>query len=207
MPGTKHFDPDEAIDDVVLLLWRQGWAETGIQDIVDVTGLSRSSLYATFGSKHQLGLAALERYLDRYVAPVFTPLDGGGDGLPSIAAFFGRLITARCWGARARWGCLVTALQATAQGADPEVAAILAAQHERLRGALHAAVRRAAQLGQLRADADIEAMVEHLVMVTHGINVRSRDGAEARALRHAASAALSAMRAPDAVVDTWPQGK
>lgn len=31
--------------------WRQGVASTGVQDVVTVTGLNRSSRYATFGGK------------------------------------------------------------------------------------------------------------------------------------------------------------
>ncbi|MFI6495115.1 TetR/AcrR family transcriptional regulator [Streptomyces sp. NPDC050564] len=39
---------------MVRLFWRQGVATTGIQDIVNATGLNRSSLYATFGGKQEL---------------------------------------------------------------------------------------------------------------------------------------------------------
>ncbi|MBA0125106.1 TetR/AcrR family transcriptional regulator [Haloechinothrix sp. YIM 98757] len=207
MPSSKHFDPEDAVEAVVSLLWRQGWAETGIQDIVDATGLSRSSLYATFGSKHQLSLAALRLYLRDYVDPVVTALDGGGDGLPSIAAFFGRLIKARCWGARARWGCLATTVQLSAQGADPDVAEILAAHRKHLDQALRDALGRAGELGQLRSDVDTEATVEYLMLLMQGINVRSRDGADVKSLRQAVAAALSAIRAPGSDADTWPQGK
>jgi len=59
VPDVKHFDTEQVLAAVEQLFWRQGVASTGIQDIVSVTGLSRSSLYSTFGGKDELYLAAL----------------------------------------------------------------------------------------------------------------------------------------------------
>lgn len=60
---------------------------------------------------------------------------------------------------------------------------------------------------KLGADLDIPAVAEHLALLAQGINVRSRAGADPRALRRAVAAALSALRAPGCDIDTWPQGK
>ncbi|MGP3964718.1 TetR/AcrR family transcriptional regulator [Nonomuraea sp. 3N208] len=92
MPDIKHFDPDVALDQVVRLFWERGADTTGINDVVAVTGLSRSSLYATFGGKQQLYAAALRHYLERQSRPVFDALATDGRGLPAIAAFFDRLV-------------------------------------------------------------------------------------------------------------------
>ncbi|WP_281180187.1 TetR family transcriptional regulator [Actinomadura hibisca] len=43
--------------------WRQGVATTGVQDLVNATGLNRSSLYAMFGGKQELYRAALHAAL------------------------------------------------------------------------------------------------------------------------------------------------
>lgn len=80
------------------LLWQRGWADTGYAGIVDTTGVSGSSLYATFGSKQDPCLAASRRYLAEHAAPAFAALGTGGRGLSTIAEFFGGLITARSLG-------------------------------------------------------------------------------------------------------------
>lgn len=204
MPDVKHFDPDEAVARVVPLLWQRGWSRTGMQEIVTATGVSRSSLYASFGSKNELCLSALRRYLDDYSAPSFTALETDGRGLPTIAAFFGRLITARCSGLRARWGCLATNLQVSVEGAEPGVREMLAEHHQRLVAALTTALSAAEHAGQLRSDVGINASAEYLGLLAQGVNLRSRAGADEHSLRSAVAAALGSLRRPDTHTDIWP---
>jgi len=62
MPRSKEFDPNEVLDQAMELFWEQGFEATSAQDLVDHTGLNRSSLYNTFGSKQELYLRALDHY-------------------------------------------------------------------------------------------------------------------------------------------------
>ncbi|MGW4956404.1 TetR/AcrR family transcriptional regulator [Nonomuraea sp. NPDC004186] len=83
-----------------MCLFRQRGADTaGIAEVMQATGLSRSSLYATFGGKQRLHVAALRRYLERRSRPVFDALAADGRGLPAITGFFEQLVAARCTGA------------------------------------------------------------------------------------------------------------
>ena len=43
----------------------RGYAGTSLDDLVDATGLARPSLYAAFGDKRALYLAALDRTIER----------------------------------------------------------------------------------------------------------------------------------------------
>jgi TetR/AcrR family transcriptional repressor of nem operon len=45
--------------------WAHGYEATSMQDLVDCTGVNRGSLYATFGDKRELFLAALRMYDER----------------------------------------------------------------------------------------------------------------------------------------------
>lgn len=205
MPDVKHFDPDAAVSRVVPLLWWQGWSRTGMQEIVTTTGLSRSSVYATFGSKNELCLAALRRYLADHVDPAFRELETDGRGLPTIAAFFGRLITARCSGPHARWGCLATNLQVGTEGSEPGVQEVLAEHHQHLVAALTTALEVAERSGQLRDGGAPSAGAEHLALLAQGVNLRSRAGADHHSLRKAVGAALGSLRRPGNRTDIWPE--
>jgi TetR/AcrR family transcriptional regulator, transcriptional repressor for nem operon len=179
MPDVKHFDPGVALDQVVRLFWERGADTTGIAGVVEVTGLSRSSLYATFGGKGRLQAAALRRYLERQSRPVFDALAADNRGMPAIAGFFERLVSARCTGEHARWGCLVTNTHATASRGLPEIQQALEAHHAALRAAMRAALEAAREQGQLRPGLDVEAGAETLALLAYGVNLRSRAGAEA----------------------------
>lgn len=196
MPDVKHFDPDAALDRALELFWRQGEATTGVQDVVAATGLSRSSLYTTFGSKRDLHLAALRRYIEQRSQPVFDRLADDGRGLSAVTAFFDALITARCTGAHARWGCMVANTHATgAADGDPELARLLDLHHERLRAALANALRVAARAGQLRPGADPEANADLLALLAYGVNLRSRAGADPASLHASVTTALDQISA------------
>jgi hypothetical protein len=44
--------------------WRDGYEATSLENLLATTGLSKSSLYGTFGSKHAFLMACLDRYVD-----------------------------------------------------------------------------------------------------------------------------------------------
>ena len=62
MARTKDFDESEVLAKAIKLFWQKGYNGTSMQDLVDGLGISRSSIYDTFGDKHQLYLRALESY-------------------------------------------------------------------------------------------------------------------------------------------------
>ncbi|MFB4304134.1 TetR/AcrR family transcriptional regulator [Actinomadura sp. NTSP31] len=194
MPDVKHFDPDAVLDQVVRLFWRRGAASTGIAEVVAETGISRSSLYATFGGKRDLYLAALRGYVERHSRPVFDRLAADERGLPAIAGFFGGLIAARCAGEHARWGCMVSNAHASLDGAeDDDVKQVLDAHHDGLCTAMRAALRAAGRRGQLRPGLDLEGAAQTLALLAYGVNLRSRAGASPAALTAAVDAALASL--------------
>jgi len=62
MPKDKLFDTQVVLQKAMELFWRKGYNGTSINDLVDATGLSRSSLYSTFDDKHKLYVSALRYY-------------------------------------------------------------------------------------------------------------------------------------------------
>ena len=59
MGRHRSFVPDEALDRVAELFSRRGFDGASIEDLCVVTGISRPSLYGTFGDKRRLYLSAL----------------------------------------------------------------------------------------------------------------------------------------------------
>lgn len=193
MPDIKHFDPDRALGTVVRLFWERGAAPTGIQEVVAATGISRSSLYATFGDKKALYLAALRRYVDEESRPAFARLASDERGLPAISGFFQRLVRARCAGERARWGCMVSNAHAGAERDDPDVRQVLDLHHAQLLAAMRTALEAARGHGQLRPGIDLDATADLLTLLAYGVNLRSRAGADAAGLQATVDAALDSL--------------
>ncbi len=62
MAKPEAFDRASIIEKVTKVFWTKGYNATSMQDIVDVTGLNRSSIYNSFGDKHRLYLETLKFY-------------------------------------------------------------------------------------------------------------------------------------------------
>lgn len=63
MPRHKEFDYDEKLIAARNLFWEKGYHATSMNDLVDTLKINRSSLYLTYGSKHELFLKSLESYI------------------------------------------------------------------------------------------------------------------------------------------------
>jgi len=67
MSRAREFDETKVIDKALQVFWQQGYEGTSLNDLLDATGLTKSSLYAAFGSKEDLFHRIVERYLSKHV--------------------------------------------------------------------------------------------------------------------------------------------
>ena len=88
----RAFSDDVVLDTLIQLFWEQGFEATSMSDIVDATGLSKSSLYNTFGSKDELFEKALNRYVDHRAGMLNEVLQKGEAGLADIETLFDALL-------------------------------------------------------------------------------------------------------------------
>jgi len=66
MPAHKQFDESEALECAMKLFWARGFEATSIRELVSGMGINRASIYATYGDKRDLFVAALKRYDARH---------------------------------------------------------------------------------------------------------------------------------------------
>jgi AcrR family transcriptional regulator len=62
MGRPKQFDPDEALCAALQVFWKQGFDGASLTDLTDAMGITRPSLYATYGNKEELFRKVLDRY-------------------------------------------------------------------------------------------------------------------------------------------------
>lgn len=78
MPWEKQFDRDEALKRAGRLFWRRGYEKSSMTALLKAMGIQKGSFYATFGSKRQILMEAL----DEYIATRFGGFRARGDESP-----------------------------------------------------------------------------------------------------------------------------
>jgi TetR/AcrR family transcriptional repressor of nem operon len=192
MARTKEFDPVAALDAAMRLFWRNGYEGTSTADLVNELGIARASLYGTFGSKRDLYLAALDRFLSGASGP--TPADILASRDSAMDAIRD-LLEASAAGDTPR-GCF--AVNATVENgdADPDIARRTKGNFSRLENALYGALLRARADGELAPGVDPKAAATMLATLNHGLKVLARGGAENDdRIRAAVGTVMSMLRA------------
>lgn len=63
MPRNKEFDYQDKLKVARDLFWKKGYQATTMNDLVDALAINRSSIYDSFGNKHDLFLKCLHDYI------------------------------------------------------------------------------------------------------------------------------------------------
>ena len=186
MARTKEFDPDVALGAAMDLFWRRGYEATSMQDLVDHLGIGRASIYATFGSKHELYLRALDRYVARSDGRSLELLSRPGPALPAVRQFVRLFLTEALSDDR---GCLVTNTAVECPRDEPSARRVEFSWNG-LETALTGALTRARDQGELAAGKDPHALARFLVTFMQGLRVMARVPDEER-MRDAVDQALT----------------
>lgn len=193
MPRQKEFDRDEVLVDAMMLFRDQGYESTSVQDLVERMGINRFSLYATFESKHDLFLAALDAYYDRVAVPFFDRLKHSNRGLGVIESVLLELVS-RVKNGVSPNGCLIcNSMAELGPYADPRAARTFKKYLSRLETNFRAAIQRARELGEVPADVDVTGHAKRLVTYSTGLLSVAKVQSE-RELRESVRAAVAAIR-------------
>ncbi|GAB2449549.1 AcrR family transcriptional regulator [Conyzicola lurida] len=183
--------------DVVLaardVFWGSGYENTAVADLESATGLNRSSLYHSFGSKRGLFDAAVESYLDDVVRPRLAPLASplvASDALENYIRGLRRAMVDEPSSLAAN-GCLLLNATGSPVGREAAVQDVVARYVAELRAGVTAGV------ATRRPDLDTPAR-ELLTTTVTGLIFASM--AIVRVDRHAAGATLDAALAAIAPV-------
>jgi AcrR family transcriptional regulator len=64
MGRPKNFSREDVLEKATPVFWKQGFANTSLQDLEQATGVNKSGLYSEFRDKEDLFLGCLRHYLE-----------------------------------------------------------------------------------------------------------------------------------------------
>ncbi|WP_421509783.1 TetR/AcrR family transcriptional regulator [Erwinia rhapontici] len=154
------------------VFWLRGYAATSVQDLVEGTGLSRSSLYSTFENKQGIYQQALRRYQSVTMANVKL-LSGPGSPKDLIRKLLMRIVEDEL-GDSQRRGCLVANATLELAGQDEAVAELVTYNFQCLQKALEKLIQRGQQSGDVAASKNMRALARFFVNTMQGLRVLSK---------------------------------
>jgi AcrR family transcriptional regulator len=193
------------LDAALGLASHMGLEGLSIGTLAEITGMSKSGVFAHFGSREELQISVIREYHNKFEEEVFFPAVREARGLPRLSAMFENWI--KRVAVEIDSGCIYISGAVEFDDRPGPVRDALAGMVKAWHLALERAIRMAIEVGHLRADTDPAQMlfeVHGLILALHhdarflrnpGAVERARAGF-ARTLSHYAATSPAALAHP-----------
>jgi len=187
----RGFDIDLALEQALNVFWRNGYEGTSINELTEVMGIKKPSLYAAFGNKEQLFLKAIELYENRPDALFNTAFKHA-----HIADVFRGLL----FGAAAKFtdcshpqGCALINSTLSCTEASESIKQAVLERKVSNKQKLIARLEQAKVQGELNANCQPEVLARFISILLQGMSVQASEGASIDELQQIANMAIESM--------------
>jgi AcrR family transcriptional regulator len=188
----RSFDRDEALERAMELFWRQGYEATSLADLTAAMGINPPSLYAAFGDKEHLFLAAVERYENLGRGPgAGCLLEDAPTARAAIESVLKETAIELSKPSQPK-GCMLITAATNCSAESAHVQRALAERRAEQKKHLKDRIARGITDGDLARGTDAGALADFYVTVLTGMSMQSRDGATRKTLLATAEAAMRA---------------
>ncbi len=173
MARTKEFQEEEVLEKAIQLFWCKGYHATSVQDIVDCLGISRSSLYDTFGDKRQLFLQALQSYRRMVEENMIQQVEASTHPLVTIEALFTAIVASSLDDSTSK-GCFMVNCAVELAPNDEEVAQIVKVNTQDIENAFFVCIQKGQMTGEITTRYEARALARFLVNTISGIRIAGK---------------------------------
>lgn len=192
MPKTKQFDETEVLIKAREVFSVKGYNGTSMDDLVQATGLSRSSIYDTFGDKHGLFLKSLNQYCFSQLGEIANTCAKTDSPKKKIRAIFDSTLKS-ILSDKDQKGCLMINMSMELNAVDKEVAALSLKNMEDMEHAFSALVKEGQAKGEIAKKFTPKALGRHLYSSLMGLRVSGNNRPDADSLKEVMKLALSVL--------------
>ena len=168
----KKFNEAEVLGKAMNLFWLHGYQGIGLSGLCSGMGISRQSLYDTFGDKRTLFIKAIHFYRENLLSQLLQILADPANPLENVRKVMGYF---ECRVAANDFrGCLVANTLVELGQHDKEIADLLGDTLGLLEQGLRTALQNAQKAGELPPDRDTKLLARTLTNAFLGMAVSSR---------------------------------
>lgn len=165
--GKRAATRGTILDHAYVLARRDGLEGLSIGTLATDVGMSKSGVFAHFGSREDLQLAVLELGARRFMANVLLPALKQPRGLPRLRAIVANWFV---WARKHQSGCVLLSAASEYDGRDGTLHDAVVAQQAGWRGELQKAITQAVGEGHLRADTDADQLAFEVYALLLGLH-------------------------------------
>ena len=191
MARTKEFDPDKALKIAVNVFWRLGYERTSLETLMKEMGISKQSLYDTFGDKRSIYFRAMSRYRDDTNAFLRNLFAKERSVRKGFAKLFQGIIRENK--AQHERGCLLMNTNLSRAVDDVEIKAFLRDNQKQVEEIFVAAFVDAQARGEIGAEKDPVTLAKFFVATIQGMRALARLNHNRRELESISTVALASL--------------
>ena len=191
MPKSVLFNKEETIKKVTELFWEKGYYGTSMQDLVDVTGLNRSSIYNTYGDKFQLFTEALRHYQRTQSDILQAFQDNAKTPMEAIKLLFDGVWSEMANGQTK--GCFLSNSATELSNTDPRIHQFLAENQKAVVKTFEKLIIKAQEVGEVDNSKDPEILAQYLFSSLQGLRVTAMVEEDAKHIKGIADQILSTL--------------
>jgi TetR/AcrR family transcriptional repressor of nem operon len=178
----REFDIDRALEAATQQFWAVGYEATSLQDLLKSMGLSKSSLYQTFGNKHELFVRCLDHYQQSMVDKLNEQLNSS-DSVKQFIAKFLEGVIAEAKNSSGRKGCLLVNTANELSQRDTDIAKAVTDGTGNVAKLFQQAIELGKQKKEISVDTPTEHLVSYLITAISGLRTMIKAGAETSTLK------------------------
>ena len=170
----QEFDRETALGKAMDLFWSQGYESTGMQALTEHMGISRQSLYNTFGDKHSLLKEAIGHYNRQLCTKWSEILLATGSPLKNMDRFFE--VMESYTQTKDFRGCLMANTALEMGNRDPVIQKLLKKSGSQLDKLIEETLNKAVHNGELEVSVDTCSMARFILNNIRGVMVTKKGG-------------------------------
>ncbi|MHC0441258.1 TetR/AcrR family transcriptional regulator [Flavobacterium sp. 3-210] len=175
MARTKEFNEDQALDKAIEIFWHKGYNGTSAQDLVTHLGLSRSSLYDTFGDKQKLFVKSLQRYQQQNEESLKLLFENAENIKTALTEIFKQAVIESLQD-RITKGCFMVNSAVELAMHDPEIGKIVHDNQKAVEEVFYQAIKKGQESGQISDKQEARSLARFIFNNYSGIRVLARAG-------------------------------
>jgi TetR/AcrR family transcriptional regulator, transcriptional repressor for nem operon len=191
MARPKEFEREDALKKAVGIFSDHGYEGTSTEALIGAMGVSRQSLYDTFGDKWHLYLECLQRYTADSIGEQLRALNSASSPLKGIEAHLNHAVAAAL--AEPAPKCLGISAICEFGRSNPEVTMVGEMASRMMVSALDRRIDEAKAAGEVPKDVTSADASAFIMATLTGIKVAARAGASAERLKGIARMALRSL--------------